>query len=117
MSHQVIGVKLPPGVRGAPGVTTVTRDPDRRHQRVGDQDPQASPTTTTITRTTALPTPLTGIDRTSPDRPVLIATGTIVTVVPRRREGYRVRLVTNSETPRGPLCPSADPRSVCPAAS
>lgn len=50
MSHQVIGVKLPPGVRGAPGVTIVPN-----HSTVGVAGATRTSGTTTSTRILRLP--------------------------------------------------------------
>jgi hypothetical protein len=50
MSHQVIGMKLPPGVRGAPGVTIVPN-----HATVGTAGATRTPGTTTSTRLLRLP--------------------------------------------------------------
>ena len=50
MSHQVIGVKLPPGVRGAPGVTIV---PD--HATFGVAGATRTTGTPTYTRLLRLP--------------------------------------------------------------
>ena len=50
MSHQVLGIKLPPGVRGAPGVTIVPN-----HATVGVAGATRTLNTTTSTRTLRLP--------------------------------------------------------------